>query len=82
MSEEQNQNYDRMRRLEDRVGSIEMDLSNQLTRLNGQIENLLELAKKYVIEERFKPVQVIVYGIVGMIMTSVLAAIVARVLIK
>ena len=68
--------------VEHRINTMEVALTNQLTALNGQVNHLIGLAEKYVTQDRFKPVQLIVYGLVALMLTSVIGALLARVIVK
>lgn len=70
-----------------RVESVETKLSirvNELEKtLNARIDNSnAELDANFVKKEAFNPIKNIVYGAVGMILTSVFAALIALVIIK
>ena len=54
----------------------------RLVRIETQMANLSEMVKEFVTNSRFTPVQMLVYGLVSLIMTSVFAAIIAKVIVK
>ena len=55
---------------------------NKLSVLETKVDTISELLKEFVTNSRFTPVQVLVYGLVSLIMTSVFAAIIAKVIAK
>ena len=67
---------------EKRLRALEIDLSNRLTAIEGDVRNILALTKEFVTNSRFTPVQMLVYGLVSLIMTSVFAAVIAKVIAK
>ena len=67
---------------EKRLRALEIDLSNRLTAIEGDVKNVLSVMKDFVTNSRFTPIQVLVYGFVSLIMTTVFAAILAKVLVK
>ena len=72
----------RITEVENRLRSVELDLANRLTAIEGKVDALLEKVLDFVTNARFTPVQMLVYGIVSLIMTSVFAAIIAKVIVK
>jgi hypothetical protein len=56
-------------------------MRTQLTELTSTMKSLTKLAEDYVTNSRFQPVQLLVYGLVGLILTSVFAAVLARVIL-
>lgn len=72
----------RMDRIEERMGRLELDILTRMTKLNGQVDQLIELAKEFVTTATFTPVKLIVYGLTGLILTSVFAAILAKIITK
>ena len=69
------------RREDTHISAIEgqvHDLAERMVRIETQIANLGELVKEFVTNSRFTPVQMLVYGLVSLIMTSVFAAIIDR----
>ena len=75
------QNDDRRRSVDGLIERIhEMELS--IRELEGKVDMLATAIKEFVTNSRFTPVQVLVYGLVSLIMTSVFAAIIAKVIVK
>ena len=68
--------------IENRVRDVELDMANRLTSLEGKIGGINDLLKEFVTNARFTPVQVLVYGLVSLVMTSVFAMLIAKVLVK
>ena len=74
--------WEKLERLEERIHSTELNMTQQLTRLNEQIGQLISMAQSYVTKERFQVVQVLVYGFAAIILTGVIGALLARVIAK
>jgi|GEM_PF-2813849 hypothetical protein len=70
---------DRRERLERDSDEIR-ELSDNVIRLQEQISTLQGMVKIYVTRAEFTPVKMIVYGLAGTVMTSVLLAILSRVI--
>lgn len=74
--------WEKLEKLEQRIYTTEMNMTQQLTKLNEQIAQLISMAQTYVTKERFQMVQVIVYGFAAIILTSVIGALLAKVIAK
>lgn len=74
--------HERINVLENRLHETEIALTKELSKMNEQIGQLIQMGKNYVTQERFSVVQILVYGFSGIIMTSVIGAVIARVIIK
>ena len=72
----------RVAEMEGRLRDVELSLANRLTAIEGKVDALLEKVLDFVTKSRFTPVEVLVYGLVSLIMTSVFAAIIAKVIVK
>ncbi|MBB3017731.1 hypothetical protein FHR70_000771 [Microvirga lupini] len=57
-------------------------MGTQIVRLQGQVEHIQERMKSFVTQAEFIPVRIIAYGLTGMTLTSVFAALLAKVIIK
>lgn len=53
-----------------------------ITRLIYSVRNMQRDAEKYVTKEEFRPVKILVYGLTGLILTTVMGALIARVITK
>ena len=69
-------------RIDQRFLSLEKMILVRNLDTDNRFDRLISIVEKLVTNERFHPVQVIVYGMVGMIITSVLTAILARVILR
>ncbi|MGL4457917.1 MAG: hypothetical protein ACRCUB_05895 [Plesiomonas shigelloides] len=58
------------------------DLSTNVALLQEQVKNLQATVKELVTRVEFTPVKLIAFGLAGTILSSVLMAILARVIIK
>ena len=74
--------HERINILETRLHETEIALTRELSKMNEQIGQLIQMGRTYVTNERFSIVQILVYGFSGIIMTSVIGAIIARVIVK
>lgn len=58
-------------------------IKSELTEVKGEVKEVKEsLEAKYVTQTEFDPVKKIVYGIVGLILTAVVGALVSLVVMK
>lgn len=69
-------------RLDERTKAIQLDITNIRLEIRDHKESIQGLDKKFVRNESFQPVQRIVYGVVGLIMTAVLVAILGLIILK
>lgn len=69
-------------RLDERTKAIQLDITNIRVEIRDHKESIQGLDKKFVRNESFQPVQRIVYGVVGLIMTAVLVAILGLIILK
>ena len=74
--------WEKLEKLEQRMHQTEVNMTQQLTKLNEQIGQLIGMAQTYVTKERFQVVQVLVYGFAAVILTSVIGALLAKVITK
>lgn len=74
--------WEQLRRLENQIHATELTMTKEMTKLNEQIGQLLNLAQNYVTKERFQTVQLLVYGFAAIILTSVIGALLAKVMVK
>ena len=74
--------WEKLNALEARVHDTELKVVEKLTSLETKLAAVLELAQTYVTKERFQTVQLVVFGMVAIIMTSVIGALLAQVLTK
>lgn len=89
--------YDLLARLDERTKAIQSEISHlrtevkekveriesSITTMKREVDDVLETVEKdYVRKETFVPIQKIVYGVVGLILTAVFAAIIGMVIIK
>lgn len=69
--------------LEEINGKIDEILNNHLKHIQDSLNTLDEcFSKKFISVERFKPVEKIVYGAIGVILTAVLIAIITLIIEK
>ena len=64
------------------VQSISQTMSGNIPLQNNKIENLEKAIEKLVSKEEFAPVKLIAYGLATSVMTAVIMAILAKVIIK
>ena len=80
MTEEERRNDSKILELEGRVRTLEMSISERLTRLESKVEALTEAVKEFVTNARFTPVQILVYGLVSIVMGGFFTAILLKVM--
>lgn len=80
--EDERRLHERINLLESRLHETELALTKELSKMNEQIGTLISMAQTYVTKDRFQTVQLLVYGFAGIILTSVIGAMLARVVIK
>ena len=73
---------DRINSMEKEHNELELNTAVELAKVNSQLAHLDSIAETYVTKERFQTVQVIVYGFTGIILSSVLVALIAKVISK
>lgn len=73
---------ERITRIEGKVNSIEIELTKEFATLNAGVKTLIEAGAKYVSNERFQIIQILVYGFAGIVLTSVIGALIAKVISK
>lgn len=81
-STEHDRIHERISGLEHRFNASELNVAIQLTNMNAKLTQILELASSYVTKERFQIVQLLVYGFTAIILTGVMGAIIAKVIVK
>ena len=74
--------HTRITDLEGRFQKIEVMLASEFATLNASIKTLVLMAESYVTKERFQIVQILVYGFAAIILTGVIGALIAKVIVK
>lgn len=63
--------------LEHRFDLADQAVADDFREIRGDIARLKELAPSYVTSERYRPVERLVYGFVGLVLTAVILALLA-----
>lgn len=74
--------WDRLHLLEERQHEIELLMTRELTQINAQLAQFLEVTKTFVTKERFFAVQLLAYGFAALLLTGVVGALLAKVMVK
>jgi hypothetical protein len=65
-----------------RIQGVEVRIAEELATINTTLKQLLGMAESFVHKDKFQTIQMLVYGFAAIILTSVLGALVAKVVIK
>lgn len=82
MTEDSSEVWERIHLIEEKNQESQVKLAREIAILNVQIAQLIKLAETFVTKERFFIIQLLVYGFAGLMLTSVLGALIAKVIIK